>query len=205
MNKKFNNPKIKNKEVNLQNTRDDKKNLNNQDKSNNDSPNGKNLELVLQKQIEDLKEEKLRLLAEMDNLRKRTEKDKIDSIKYGSANLARDMLSPGDNLSRALDSISSDLNNPKSLKNLIEGLKLVEKEFMTILEKHGVKKIEALQKKFDHNFHQAILKVETDEFEEGMVVQEAQSGFIMHDRLLRPSMVGVSTKPEKERKNLKKD
>ena len=205
MNKKFNNPKIKNKEVNLQNTRDDKKNLNNQDKSNNDSPNGKNLELVLQKQIEDLKEEKLRLLAEMDNLRKRTEKDKIDSIKYGSANLARDMLSPGDNLSRALDSISSDLDNPKSLKNLVEGLKLVEKEFMTILEKHGVKKIEALQKKFDHDFHQAILKVETDEFEEGMVVQEAQSGFIMHDRLLRPSIVGVSTKPEKERKNLKKD
>ena len=112
----------------------------------------------LQNEIDALKDEKLRLLAEMENLRKRMEKDKIDSIKYGSANLARDILSPRDNLSRALDAIPFENEQNESIKNLIDGLKMVEKEFMTILEKHGVKRIEALKKKFDHNYHIALLK-----------------------------------------------
>ncbi len=158
----------------------------------------------LNEEIENLKEEKLRILAEMENLRKRFEKDKIDSIRYGNHNLARDMLTLGDNLSRALDAISSDEKRSKSFNNLIDGLKIIQKEFMTILEKHGVKKIESINKKFDHNYHQAMLEVETDEFNEGYVVQEIQSGFTMHDRLLRPSMVGVSKKPENEKKEPKK-
>ncbi len=159
----------------------------------------------LNEEIENLREEKLRLLAEMENLRKRSEKDKIDSIKYGNLNLARDMLSLGDNLSRALDAISSDENRSESFNKLVDGLKLVQKEFITILEKHGVTKIESINKKFDHNYHQAMLEIETDEFNEGYVVQEIQSGFTMHNRLLRPSMVGVSKKPENEKKVLKKD
>jgi len=154
----------------------------------------------LNEEIESLKEEKLRILAEMENLRKRFEKDKIDSIKYGNHNLARDMLVLGDNLSRALEAISSNEKRSESFNNLIDGLKIVQKEFVTILEKHGVKKIESINKKFDHNFHQAMLEVETDEFNEGYVVQEIQSGFIMHDRLLRPSMVGVSKKPNNKKK-----
>ena len=158
----------------------------------------------LNEEIENLKEEKLRILAEMENLRKRFEKDKIDSIRYGNHNLARDMLVLGDNLSRALDAISSDENRSESFNNLIDGLKMVQKEFVTILEKHGVKKIESINKKFDHNYHQAMLEVETDEFNEGYVVQEIQSGFTMHDRLLRPSMVGVSKKPENRKKAPKK-
>ena len=158
----------------------------------------------LNAEVENLREEKLRLLAEMENLRKRFEKDKIDSIKYGNHNLARDMLTLGDNLSRALDAISSDENRSESFNNLIDGLKIVQKEFVIILEKHGVKKIESINKKFDHNYHQAMLEVETDEFNEGYVVQEIQSGFIMHDRLLRPSMVGVSKKPENKKKEPKK-
>ena len=158
----------------------------------------------LNEEIENLKEEKLRTLAEMENLRKRFEKDKIDSIKYGNHNLARDMLTLGDNLSRALDAISSDEKRSESFNNLIDGLKIIQKEFMTILEKHGVKKIESINKKFDHNYHQAMLEVETDEFNEGYVVQEIQSGFTMHDRLLRPSMVGVSKKPENKKKEPKK-
>ncbi len=158
----------------------------------------------LNKEIENLIEEKLRTLAEMENLRKRFEKDKIDSIKYGNHNLARDMLTLGDNLSRALDAISSDEKRSESFNNLIDGLKIVQKEFVTILEKHGVKKIESINKKFDHNYHQAMLEVETDEFNEGYVVQEIQSGFTLHDRLLRPSMVGVSKKPESKKKELKK-
>ena len=158
----------------------------------------------LNEEIENLKEEKLRILAEMENLRKRFEKDKIDSIKYGNHNLARDMLTLGDNLSRALDAISSDEKRSESFNNLIDGLKIIQKEFVMILEKHGVKKIESINKKFDHNYHQAMLEVETDEFNEGYVVQEIQSGFTMHDRLLRPSMVGVSKKPENEKKEPKK-
>ena len=158
----------------------------------------------LNEEIESLKEEKLRTLAEMENLRKRFEKDKIDSIRYGNHNIARDMLTLGDNLSRALDAISSDEKRSESFNNLIDGLKIVQKEFVTILEKHGVKKIESINKKFDHNYHQAMLEVETDEFNEGYVVQEIQSGFTLHDRLLRPSMVGVSKKPENKKKEQKK-
>ena len=157
----------------------------------------------LENQIEELKSEKLRLLAEMENLRKRTEKDKIDSIKYGSSNLARDILSPGDNLKRALEAAKSNKSN--SFNDLVDGLKMVEREFLSVLEKHGIKKIESLHKKFDHNLHQAMMEIENDEFEEGVVIQEVQTGYTMHDRLLRPAMVGVSKKMKKEQKNDKKD
>ena len=149
----------------------------------------------LEKEIESLKEEKIRLLAEMENLRKRFDREKVETIKFGSINLARDILSPGDNLERALDALPEDENHPQSIKNLIDGLKMVLKEFKSSLEKHGVKKIESLNQKFDHNFHQAMMEVENDDVEEGTVVQEVQSGYTMHDRLLRAAMVGVSKKP----------
>ena len=149
----------------------------------------------LEKEIESLKEEKIRLLAEMENLRKRFEREKVETIKFGSINLARDILSPGDNLERALDALPEDENHPQSIKNLIDGLKMVLKEFKSSLEKHGVKKIESLSQKFDHNFHQAMMEIENNDVEEGTVVQEVQSGYTMHDRLLRAAMVGVSKKP----------
>ena len=149
----------------------------------------------LEKEIETLKEEKIRLLAEMENLRKRFEREKVETIKFGSINLARDILSPGDNLERALDALPEDENHPESIKNLIDGLKMVLKEYKSTLEKHGVKKIETLNQKFDHNFHQAMMEVENNDVEEGTVVQEVQSGYTMHDRLLRAAMVGVSKKP----------
>ena len=149
----------------------------------------------LEKEIETLKEEKIRLLAEMENLRKRFEREKVETIKFGSINLARDILSPGDNLERALDALPEDENHPESIKNLIDGLKMVLKEYKSALEKHGVKKIETLNQKFDHNFHQAMMEVENNDVEEGTVVQEVQSGYTMHDRLLRAAMVGVSKKP----------
>ena len=149
----------------------------------------------LEKEIETLKEEKIRLLAEMENLRKRFEREKIETIKFGSINLARDILSPGDNLERALDALPEDENHSESIKNLIDGLKMVLKEYKSTLEKHGVKKIETLNKKYDHNLHQAMMEVENNDVEEGTVVQEVQSGYTMHDRLLRAAMVGVSKKP----------
>ena len=163
-----------------------------------------NIESELKQEIEILKDEKLRLLADMENLRKRSEKDKIDSIKYGNINLARDILSLSDNLSRALDFIPINESRSKSINNLIDGLKLVKKEFTTILKKHGVERIESMKKKFDYNYHQAMFEIETDEFDEGIVVQEIQNGYTMHNRLLRPSMVGVSKKPENKKKNTKK-
>ena len=148
-----------------------------------------------EKEIETLKEEKIRLLAEMENLRKRFEREKVETIKFGSINLARDILSPGDNLERALDALPEDENHSESIKNLIDGLKMVLKEYKSTLEKHGVKKIETLNQKFDHNFHQAMMEIENNDVEEGTVVQEVQSGYTMHDRLLRAAMVGVSKKP----------
>ena len=151
-----------------------------------------------------LKEEKLRLLAEMENLRKRFEREKIDLIKFSSINLIREILSPGDNLERALAAIPKDEKLPQPIKNLVEGLKMVQKEFSTILEKNGVKKIDSINKKFDHNFHQAMMEIEKEDVDEGTVVQEIQPGYIMHDRLLRPAMVGVSKKSStKKLKNIK--
>ena len=159
----------------------------------------------LSEELEKLKEEKLRLLAEMENLRKRSEKEKLDSIRYGSINLARDILSPGDNLTRALEAIPEDEKTSEKFKNLIDGLTMVQKEFSTILRKHGVNKIEAINTKFDHNLHQAMVELEDDEVDEGTVVQEMQSGYTMHDRLLRPSMVAVSKKPVKKDNSKKND
>ena len=152
---------------------------------------------ILKEEIKTLKEEKIRVLAEMENLRKRFEREKIDSIKYGSVNFARDILSPGDNLERALSAINEEEEHSQSIKNLIEGLLMVKKELSTALEKNGITKIDSLDKKFDPNLHQAMMEIENDDFDEGVVVQEIQTGYMMHDRLLRPAMVGVSKKPQK--------
>ena len=165
----------------------------------------KTKEEQLVEDIEKLRDEKLRLLAEMDNLRKRSERDRVDAIRYGSFNLAKDILSPDDNLTRALDAIPEDDKKSNSIKNLIDGLKMVQKEFSTILEKHGVKKIESINNKFDHNLHQAMVEIVNNDVDEGFVVQEMQSGYTMHDRLLRPSMVGVSKKEEKKDTEEEKD
>ena len=158
------------------------------------------LEENLRDEIEQLRDEKLRLLADMENLRKRSDRDRMDSIRYGNINFARDILSLGDNLSRALDAIPKDAEKTETITNLINGLRMVQREFTSILEKHGIKKIEALNQRFDHNFHQAMMEIESEEVEEGIVIQEIQSGYNMHDRLLRPSMVGVAKKPNKDEK-----
>ena len=153
----------------------------------------------LKEEVKTLKEEKIRVLAEMENLRKRFDREKIDSIKYGSVNFARDILSSGDNLERALSSINKEDDYPQSIKNLIEGLLMVKKELSIALEKNGITKIDTLNKKFDPNLHQAMMEIENDNLDEGVVVQEIQTGYMMHDRLLRPAMVGVSKKSKQER------
>ncbi len=153
----------------------------------------------LQEEIRNLKEDKIRVLAEMENLRKRFDREKIDSIKYGSVNFARDILSSGDNLERALSAINQEEDHPQSIKNLIEGLKMVQKELSNALEKNGISKIISINEKFDPNLHQAMMELERDDIDEGIIVQEIQTGFMMHDRLLRPAMVGVSKKPQQNK------
>ena len=155
---------------------------------------------ILKQEIKTLKEEKIRVLAEMENLRKRFDREKIDSIKYGSVNFARDILSPGDNLERALSAINNEEEHSQSIKNLIEGLLMVKKELSTALEKNGITKIASLNKKFDPNLHQAMMEIEDDEKEPGTIVQEIQKGFTIKDRLLRPALVGVSKKIENKDK-----
>ena len=157
-------------------------------------------------EIRALKEEKIRVLAEMENLRKRFDREKIDSIKYGSVNFARDILSPIDNLERALSAISKEDDHPQSIKNLIEGLLMVKKEILNALEKNGITKIDSVNKKFDPNLHQAMMEIEDDNLDEGLVIQEIQTGYMMHDRLLRPAMVGVSKKSKQQSETeIKKD
>ena len=191
--------------INLQNDKDhneSKDKINNSEESNNNTEEKNEIQdepIDHEVIISELKEEKLRLLAEMENIRKRFVKEKSESIKFGSMNLARDILSINDNLIRALDNIPDDKNIAEPVKNLVDGIKMIQKEFTNILEKHGIKKITALNKKFDHNLHQAMLEIETENKERGIVVQEIQSGYIMHDRLLRPAMVGVSKNPKKNK------
>ena len=155
----------------------------------------------LKEEIKTLKEEKIRVLAEMENLRKRFDREKIDSIKYGSVNFARDILSPDDNLERALSAINKEEEHPQSIKNLIEGLLMVKKELSSALEKNGITKIDSLNKKFNPNLHQAMMEIENNDLDEGTVVQEIQIGYMLHDRLLRPAMVGVSKKSKQENEN----
>lgn len=200
----------KNKDKDLQ-KKSDNKDIKNKKKSEPSVLKEKNSEINLLKKHEErvqelemetinLKDDKLRILAEMENLRKRVEKERIESVKYGSSKLAKEILSPLDNLSRALESLSPEEKNDEKNKGLINGLTMVHQEILTILEKNGVKKIEALDKKFDHNYHQAMMEIETSDKENGIVIKELQAGYTMNDRLLRPSMVGVSKKKVEDSK-----
>lgn len=203
------NEEVKNNKKNVVEDMDQNENLDDQNANEDDKENikedEKSIEENLQEEINQLRDEKLRILAEMENLRKRGDKERVDSLRYGSINLARDILSPDDNLTRALDAIPEEEKNSETVNNLIDGLKMVQREFSSILEKHGVKKIKALNMKFDHNFHQAMVEVVNDEVEEGTVITEMQSGYTMHNRLLRPSMVAVSKKSKKKDNNKKND
>ena len=187
---------IENKDENLEESNSTKNDEPQVEADSTEEENEESEEERLQEEVRTLKEDKIRVLAEMENLRKRFDREKIDSIKYGSVNFARDILSPGDNLERALSAINHEEDHPQSIKNLIEGLKMVQKEFSSALEKNGISKINSMNEKFDPNLHQAMMEVERDDLDEGIVVQEIQTGYMMHDRLLRPAMVGVSKKPK---------
>ena len=151
------------------------------------------------KEIQDLKDQLLRSLADSENLRKRTIKEIADAKKYSHISFVRDLVSSVDNLQRALKALPEDKSQlSEPVKNLIIGLEIVEKEIINTFEKHNLKEISPLNEKFDYNLHQAMFEVPTTEKGPGYVVEVSQKGYLLHDRLVRPAMVGISKKPDEE-------
>ena len=142
----------------------------------------------------DFRDRYLRLAAEMDNLRRRTERDVKDAKSYSVAGFARDMLAVSDNLRRALDAIPAEARaaGDKGLDALIEGVEMTERAMLSALERHGVKKIEPAGQKFDPHFHQAMFEIPNAEVPNNTVVQVVQDGYTIGERVLRPAMVGVA-------------
>ena len=145
--------------------------------------------------VGELRDQLLRAMAETENIRRRAQREVEDAGKYAMANFARDMLSVGDNLSRAIDSVPDGAaEESAALAALIDGVALTQRELLAALERHGIKLIEPKGEKFDHNFHQAMFEVEDAENEPGTIVQVLQVGYVIADRLLRPAMVGIAKK-----------
>ncbi len=154
-----------------------------------------------------IEEKLLRTMAEMENQRRRFEKERQDAFEFGGYNFAKESLSLLDNIDRAINSFKSDenLKDNKDLNKIIDGIEIVKKDLISIFKKNGVEPIDCMKKKFDPNFHQAMLEVEDDTQEVGTVVQEIQKGYMMKERLLRPSLVGVTKKRGKKVNNSTND
>jgi molecular chaperone GrpE len=142
----------------------------------------------------ELKDKVLRTLAEMENLRRRTEREVADARIYGIASFARDVLGIADNMQRALDAAAQELggSTDPGVKTLLEGVELTERELLKTLEKNGVKRFDPQGEKFDPNLHQAMYEVPDDSVPSGMVMQVIQPGYMIGERMLRPALVAVS-------------
>ena len=152
-------------------------------------------------------EKLLRTMAEMENQRRRFEKEKQEAFEFGGFNFAAESLLLIDNIDRAIVSFKNDesLKNNKDLNKVIDGIEIVKKDLVSIFKKNGIEAIECIDKKFDPNFHQAMLEVENNTKVPGTVIQEIQKGYMMKDRLLRPSLVGITKKIEKKDEKTKTD
>jgi molecular chaperone GrpE len=148
----------------------------------------------LDRELADYKDRLLRTLADMENMRKRTEREVTDARIYGISAFARDILGVADNMHRAMQALDDELRAKADdqLKALLDGVELTERELMNVLEKHGVKRIEPLNQKFDPNRHQAMFEVEDASVPSGTVVQVMQAGYLIGERVLRPALVAVS-------------
>jgi molecular chaperone GrpE len=149
---------------------------------------------ALAKEAADYKDRMLRTLAEMENLRRRTEREVADTRQYAVANFARDLLAVADNMQRALATLSADFRDQADpvVKSHIEGVELTERELMKVMEKNGIKRFDPQGQKFDPNLHQAMMQVPDQSVPDGTVVQVMQPGYMIADRVLRPALVGVS-------------
>ena len=158
--------------------------------------------------LKNVEEKLLRTMAEMENHRRRFEKERQEAFEFGGFHLAKESLSLLDNIDRAVISFKNDGNLKKNmnLNKIIDGIEIVKQDLISIFKKNSIDPIECINKKFDPNFHQAMLEVEDDSKEPGIVVQEIQKGYLMKNRLLRPSLVGVTKKRiDKSEKAAKED
>ena len=165
-------------------------------------------ELTPEERITELEDKIARTFAEMENQRRRFEKEKIDAFEYGGYSFAKEALNLIDNLERSKHVLESDdkLKETAALKKTLEHLDIIKKDLISIFEKNNIKPINSLNQKLDPNFHQAMIEIEDDTKEPGTIIQEIQKGFTIKDRLLRPSLVGVSKKiSKKEEKNNKNE
>ena len=183
-----------------------KKENTNENPSESDTPiSDEDIILKLNEEISNLKDQRLRAIAELENFRKRAEKDQSDALKYGVTNFAKEIVNIKDNIERAQSSISDEVKTNDAVKSVVEGLDLIAQATVSTFEKIGIKKIESINQKFDHNLHQAMMEIEKDEMEPGTIVQEILPGYTLHDRLLRPAMVGVSKNTQENQDNKDKE
>ena len=191
--------------------KDNQKNLkkdivNDKDKSEEAKNEQTEKELTPEDKIKELEDKVVRSYAEMENQRRRYEKEKDDAFDYGGFSFAKESLNLIDNLDRSKISLENDekLKNTEALKKIVEHLDIIHKDMLTILKKNNIEPIKSINEKLDPNLHQAMMEVEDDEKEPGTIMQEIQKGFMMKDRLLRPSLVCVSKKTQKKDENPKK-
>ena len=181
---------------------------NNEIKENKDSDKAsENKDLKPEDKIKELEDKLARAYAEIENQRRRFEKEKDEAFDYGGFSLARETLNLIDNLERSKFALENDetLKNSEALKKIVDHLNVIQKDMISILKKNNIEEINSIDQKLDPNLHQAMMEIEDDNKETGTVVQEIQKGFMMKDRLLRPSLVAVSKKTNRKDENLKKD
>ena len=167
----------------------------------------KKKELAPEDKIKDLEDKLVRAYAEIENQRRRFEKEKEEAFDYGGFSFAKEALNLVDNLERSKVSLENDenLKNTEALKKTIEHLEIINKDMISILKKNNIEEIKSINQKLDPNFHQAIIEIEDEKKESGTIVQEIQKGFMIKDRLLRPSLVAVSKKQSNKSKGQEKD
>ena len=167
---------------------------------NNEEAVDKKIELTPEDKIRELEDKLARTFAEMENQRRRFEKERNDAFEYGGFSFAKEALSLIDNLERSKSILESDekLKGSDALKKTLEHFDIIHKNLVSIFEKNDIKQIESLNKKLDPNFHQAMMEIEDDTKEPGTIIQEIQKGFTIKDRLLRPSLVGVAKKTQEK-------
>ena len=165
-----------------------------------DSPKDPPKDKTTEEKLKEAEEKLLRSLAEIENQRRRFEKEIKDAFEFGSFNFAKENLATLDNLQRAKEAIKNDekLKDNKDLGKFLENINIIEKDLISIFEKNRIKKIDTKGKKFDPNFHQAMSEIEDDNVEPGSIIQEIQAGYMLGERLLRPALVSVAKKKDKK-------
>ena len=203
---------MKKEEIEQKDIQSETENNSIQNDDNKSDDNKKNLEIkdeslekiTPEKEIEELKDKLARTFAEMENQRRRYEKEKDDAFEYGGFAFAKEALNLLDNLERSKSSLENDdkLTNTDTLKKVLEHLDIINKDMLSIFKKNNIEPIKSINEKLDPNLHQAMMEIEDDTKDQGTIIQEIQKGFMMKDRLLRPSLVGVSKKKiEKDEEN----